>query len=45
MSDVTVVRVFRNDDAAKTALRQLDAAGLRTLALLDRVGVGYRRPD
>lgn len=35
MSDVTVVGVFRNDDAAKTALRQMDAAGFPP----DRVGV------
>ena len=27
MSDVTVVGLFRNDDAARTALRQMDAAG------------------
>jgi len=35
MSDVTVVGLFRNDDAAKTALRQMDAAGFPP----DRVGV------
>ncbi len=35
MSDVTVVGVFRNDDAARTALRQMDAAGFPP----DRVGI------
>ena len=35
MSDVTVVGVFRNDDAAKAALQKLDAAGFPA----DRVGV------
>lgn len=35
MSDVTVVGVFRNDDAARTALRQMDAAGFAP----DRVGI------
>lgn len=35
MSDVTVVGVFRNDDAAKTAVRQMDAADFPP----DRVGV------
>lgn len=35
MSDVTVVGLFRNDDAAKTALRQMDAAGFPP----DRVGI------
>lgn len=35
MSDVTVVGVFRSDDAARKALRQLDGAGFPP----DRVGV------
>ncbi len=35
MRDVTVVGLFRNDDAAKTALRQMDAAGFPP----DRVGI------
>lgn len=35
MSDVTVVGVFRNDDAAKAALQKMDAAGFPP----DRVGV------
>ncbi len=35
MSDVTVVGLFRNDDAARTALRQMDAAGFPP----DRVGI------
>jgi len=35
MSDVTVVGLFRNDDAARTALRQMDAAGFSP----DRVGI------
>jgi hypothetical protein len=35
MSDVTVVGVFRNDDAARTALRGLEDAGFPP----DRVGV------
>lgn len=35
MSDVTVVGLFRNDDAARTALRQMDAAGIPP----DRVGI------
>lgn len=35
MSDVTVVGVFRSDDAAKTALRQMDEAGFAP----DSVGV------
>lgn len=35
MSDVTVVGVFRNDDAAKAALQRMDAAGFPP----DRVGV------
>ena len=35
MSDVTVVGVFRNDDAAKAALQKLDAAGFPA----DSVGV------
>ena len=35
MADVTVVGVFRSDDAAKAALQELDAAGFPP----DRVGV------
>jgi len=35
LSDVTVVGVFRNDDAAKAALQKMDAAGFPP----DRVGV------
>ena len=35
MADVTVVGVFRNDDAAKAALQKMDAAGFPP----DRVGV------
>lgn len=35
MSDITVVGVFRNDDAARGALRRMDAAGFPP----DRVGV------
>lgn len=35
MSDLTVVGVFPNDDAAKAALRQLDEAGFPA----DRVGI------
>lgn len=35
MSDVTVVGLFRHDDAARTALRQMDAAGFPP----DRVGI------